>query len=97
MNRHRNKKAAQVKNWLWKPDKGEPMYPKDMTTRHLVNALKMLIANTDPHRLPPVGVSLYPSIMDWSPAYIKRAIAEFTKELRTRPDCSEEELFTILL
>ena len=58
----------------------------------------MLIVNTDHSRIPVgVDVKLWSSIQDWSPAYIKRAIREFTKELKTRKDCSEEELFTILL
>lgn len=97
MNKFRNLKAANQKDWLWKPDQGEPIAPRDMTTGHLVNAYRMLKYNTEDQIPKKLNVSIWPGIRNWNPAYIKRAKKEFVQELRKRKDISEEQLFTELL
>jgi hypothetical protein len=99
MSRFRNLKAANRKDWLWKPNQGEPMRPRDMTTAHLVNALRMIVYNSEDRFPTPIGlkIGIWPSVKSWNPKYVTRAKKEFIKELSTREDFTGEELFAELL
>jgi hypothetical protein len=97
MSRYRNLKEANRKDWLWKPNQGDPMYPREMTTEHLVNALRMIIYNSEGRFPAGLKIGIWPSVKSWNPKYVARAKKEFIKELSTREDFTGEELFAELL
>ena len=97
MSKYRNLKAAKARIWLWKPNQGEPMRPRDMTTEHLVNALRMIVYNSEDRFPTGLKIGIWPSVKSWNPKYVARAKKEFIKELSTRRDFTVEELFAELI
>lgn len=95
--KYRDAKAAKVKNFVWRTNDKRSLRPKEMTTEHLLNSLKMLHFNSDPKTFKGINFKKWPSIQDWDITYRRRAREEFIKELRTRPEFDEKDLFTVLL
>ncbi len=73
--------AANRPDFVWQTHKGKFIFPRDMATPHIFNALKMLwnhILDLDGE------YKYYPDIKEWSRRYCHKAISAFTEELWTR-------------
>jgi len=74
--------AAEV--FVWLTQTGQKIPVDQMGTSHLFNSLRMIWNHTAPATMQLPG-GRYDGVQRWPVAYRQRAVAEFIRELATRP------------
>lgn len=72
------------KTWRWKDKRHNFHYPKDMTTQHLFNTLKMIWNHAMPVKVGIYNKYTFPAF--YTDAYMKQAIKYLAIELSQRQD-----------
>ena len=84
--------AITGKAWMWRMKNGHLVAPRDMTTEHLFNTVKMLWNNFAPAEFHIGDVKFYRFGPAYSTEYLNEAMRELTSELAGREGVTDRHM-----